>query len=203
MAQKIGLLSNQCESMTAYLRVVKANVRRTGEQLNVSFSRRSRYPFEDNLRWKSYCDARALQLVVEACLQDLKKAKVMRLSPFQPGDHCIVTTTVRGFPTTEMQCAIYDIEPRAKNQYSYEVCEITKKGELSKRSLGTTVWAGTRNSLRICSAPLTEETERILAGWRDRSRVFIDEVVSSGQLDRFVVERDHMGVPSVKRKSYA
>jgi hypothetical protein len=200
MARKIGLLSNQCDSLTAYLRVVKANVRRAGEQLNVSFSRRSRYPFEDNLRWKSYCDARALELVVEACLHDLKKAKVMRLSPFQPGDHCIVTTTLRGFPTTEMQCAIYDIEPRPKSEYSYEVFGITKKGELSKRLLGTTVWASKRNSIRICSAPLTSETERILAAWRDRGRMFTEQVVSSGQLDRYVVERNDMGVPSVKRK---
>ena len=111
LMRSVATLAQQIDDLSLHLRTIRANVKRAGNELDAGFSRRVRRPFESALRWKRYQDASDLQLIAEACLHDLRKAQVMRLAPFQPGDQVIATRAVTGFEATEYRYGIWDVEP--------------------------------------------------------------------------------------------
>lgn len=188
MSRTVATLAKQCESLKAYLRVLRANVRRGGAEVDAGHMRRMRYPLEGSLTWRRYQDARDLLLIGEACLQDLMKATALRVAPFQPGDQILATLTEERLPSTDTRYAVWDIKPESRGRFSYQVMSITKRGALSKRFCLHTLMADTRHSIRVCSDALDDETAQSMRWRRDVAKTFLDDVINKGSLAAYEME---------------
>ena len=193
-------LAQQIVDLSLHLRTIKANVRRATKELNLGFSRRMRRPFESSLRWKRYRDATDLEMIAEACLHDLRKAQVIRLAPFTPGDQVWATLALDGEPPVERRFGIWDLEPGPRGSYFYEALAITKAGVLSKRFSIQPLWPD-RYSLRLCDSPLAKDSEATLDWRRGVCEKFMQQTINTGSLDDFKIEEAGLSHRSVKRRT--
>ena len=197
----VATLAQQIDDLSLHLRTIRANVRRATKELDASFSRRTRRPFESSLRWRRYQDATDLQMIAEACLHDLRKAQAFRLAPFHPGDQVIATLALKDFTATETRYGIWDIEPNEGSSYSYEAVRITKSGALSKR-LDIQPLLVDRFSFRTCDAPLQKDSVTTLEWRREVCDRFLAQTINTGSLDAFGIEQIGLfGRRSIKRRT--
>jgi len=178
----------QRKRLRAYLRVLRANSSRAYRELSVLFRIRKGCPFELALRQRRLEDANELLKLGEKCLAEVNHCYALRLAPFQPGDQIVVTTKIRGLSPEPRRYLVLDVEWRKRDDFIYEVHELTKGGTLHKGRYPTPLFPSNRISIEKCEEPLPEETKLRACAARTAAKQLMETALQSGDLSIFLTQ---------------
>ena len=165
----------QIEVLRSYLRTLQADCNRAMRESGAHYRKRRVCPFAEELRWRRMQHAWELRDVGNACLDELRHARVLSIADFLPGDQITMEVVLQGHGRSPERYLISDVIWSKRDKYHYEVWRLTKGGRLFERGGQTWLTPSTRIRIAKCEDVLPEETRRQCAAFRAAQTCFLKE----------------------------
>jgi hypothetical protein len=184
----------QIEVLRRYLRTLQADCNRAMRESSAHYRKRKVCPFAEKLRWRRMQNAWELRDIANACLDELRRAHVLSIADFLPGDQITMEVILRGHERSPERYLISDVVPSKRGEYHYEVWRLTKAGRPYQGGGQTWLTPSTRIRIAKSKDVLPEETQRQGAAFRSRADVLLEGARERGDIDHLIKWAQERGV---------
>lgn len=120
----------QIEVLRSYLRRLQADCNRAMRESGAHYRKRRVCPFAEELRWRRMQNGWELRDVGNACLDELRHARVLSIADFLPGDQITMEVVLQGHERSPERYLISDVLSSKRDEYHYEVWRLTSRQAL-------------------------------------------------------------------------
>jgi len=176
----------QIKVLRSYLRTLQADCNRAMRESGAHYRKRRVCPFAEELRLRRMQHAWELRDVGNACLDELRHARVLSIADFLPGDQITMEVVLQGHERSPERYLISDVIWSKRDEYHYEVWRLTKAGRPYERGGQTWLTPSTRIRIMKCEDALPPETQRQCAAFRRHADVLLEGARDKGDIEHLI-----------------